>query len=134
MNIYLYFCKKCNSNSLSNYNKIFAFQTLKECYERVCETRKFNGTEYRTEPTRRSNGTNFKIKLLCRDDTSLVIEIVDNDDTFDDDGTYGNHSRHSKYSSRKQKANGNLYMVKIERGNVLSEKIYYIVSIHNSHP
>lgn len=97
---------------------------MKECYERVCETGKFN----ESEPKRR-NAANFKIKLLCRDDTSLVVKIVDEHDTDVDlrYDAYGNHSGNFKYS-RKRKEKGNLYMVKVERGNVLAEKIFYIVS------
>lgn len=87
----------------------------------MCETRKFNDTE----PERR-NDANFKIKLLCRDDTSLVVEIVDTEENLYD-SAYGNHSEHFEHH-RQKKENGNLYMVKIERGNVLSEKIFYIVS------
>lgn len=89
----------------------------------MCETRKINDSE----PKRR-NAANFKIELLCRDDTSLVVKIVDDHDTdVDLYNAYGNQSGNFKYL-RKKGEKGNLYMVKVERGHVLSEKMFYIVS------
>lgn len=123
------YCKRINFSKILPYLVVniisVFFQTLTECYERVCDTPKFN----QTEPKPRKDAT-YKITLLCRSDTFLVIEIVDTHDKDVDDtyyGTYGNHSGNYKYSRNKQEK-GNLYMVKVERGNLLSQKIFYIVS------
>lgn len=119
------------------YNALIYFQTLKECYERECENRKFN----ETGPKER-NATNFKIKLLCRDDSSLIVKIVDDQDNADDDDMYddthttqttsGNNVRslsaNYEHAGERQ-VKGNLYMVKVEHGSLLSQKIVYIVSI-----
>lgn len=53
---------------------------MKECYERECVSRKFD----QTGPKER-NATNFKVKLLCRDDSSLVVQIVDDQDNGSED-------------------------------------------------
>lgn len=94
------------------------FQTLSECFEGVCETHEFN----KTVP-HQTIAPNFRINLLCRDETFFVIEMID------EIGDYGNSSRYSKYKSRKEQLQRNLYMVKIQRGNVWKEKIFYVVSI-----
>lgn len=113
------------------------FQTLKECYEGECVSRKF------TEPgPQERNATKFKVKLLCRDDSSLVVQIVDDHDagiednydtTYDTTDRYSStntasFTRNHRYSEERQ-GKGNLYLIKVEHGNLLSEKIVYIVSI-----
>ncbi|KAJ6642246.1 Tyrosine-protein kinase receptor torso [Pseudolycoriella hygida] len=77
----------------------------------MCQNNKFN----ESDPTRR-NASNYRIKLHCRDDTSLVVRIIGENET---------ESGNPEYSQPK-KANGDLYMVKVERGNLISEKILYI--------
>lgn len=108
---------------VNNVNLCFFFQTLKECYERVCANRNIN----ESEPKRR-NAANFKVELLCRDDTTLVVKIVDDHDKdLDLYDVQGNRSGNLKYL-RKKGEKGNLYMVKVERGNLMSQKYFYIVS------
>ncbi|KAG4071503.1 hypothetical protein HA402_011657 [Bradysia odoriphaga] len=85
-----------------------------ECYEQICQTRKFNETE-----PERINAADFKINLRCRDDTSLVIEIVDGN------ASDSNHFGQFDYS-HKENAKGNLYIVKIEHSYTFAEKILYI--------
>lgn len=120
---------------------------MHDCYERECVPRKFTGTG----PQKREE-TNFKIKLICRDDSSLFVKIVndhDNDDAEDhnndaeddtnddaDDNTtddtifsndFGNGAANHKY---QRSGKGNLYIVKVEQtGNLLSENVIYIVSM-----
>ncbi|KAJ6600715.1 hypothetical protein Bhyg_15897, partial [Pseudolycoriella hygida] len=70
---------------------------LKDCYEQMCQNNKFN----ESDPTRR-NASNYRIKLHCRDDTSLVVRIIGENET---------ESGNPEYSQPK-KANGDLYMVR----------------------
>lgn len=120
-------------------------QTLKKCYQQCDNNTYMIQKSFNIQPV---TVLNYKLKFICRDDTSITLQIIDNNELITKNKLMDMNTNESivinqrtkRFISENNNNNNNttneskrIYIIKVqERDDILSQNIVYIVSYYST--